>query len=113
MPDVLFYHLENQPLERVLPILLEKTLERGWRAVIEVGSSQRAEALDTALWTFRDDSFLAHGLAGGEYLSIYDDLGKRIASCTPQGYVVQSCVVVEGLPQICSQCSGISTLKYD
>jgi DNA polymerase-3 subunit chi len=67
MPDVLFYHLENQPLERVLPILLEKTLERGWRAVIEVGSSQRAEALDTALWTFRDDSFLAHGLAGGEY----------------------------------------------
>jgi DNA polymerase-3 subunit chi len=67
MPDVLFYHLENQPLERVLPILLEKTIERGWRAIIEVGSSQRAEALDTALWTFRDDSFLAHGLAGGEY----------------------------------------------
>ena len=51
MPDVLFYHLENQPLERVLPILLEKTLERRWRAVIEVGSSQWAEASDTALWT--------------------------------------------------------------
>lgn len=66
MPDVLFYHLENQPLEKVLPQLLEKTLERGWRAVVETGSSERAEALDATLWTFRDDSFLPHGIAGGE-----------------------------------------------
>jgi DNA polymerase-3 subunit chi len=62
--EVLFYHLENQPLERVIPVLLEKTLERGWRAVIEAGSRERAEALDTVLWTYRDDSFLPHGLAG-------------------------------------------------
>ncbi|MDR3474707.1 MAG: DNA polymerase III subunit chi [Devosia sp.] len=67
MADVLFYHLENQPLERVAPILLEKTLERGWKAVVEVGSTDRAEALDRALWTYRDDSFLPHGLAGGEF----------------------------------------------
>ena len=66
MSDVLFYHLEFQPLERVLPVLLEKTIERGWRAVVEVGSNERAAALDTALWTYRDDSFLAHGLAGEE-----------------------------------------------
>lgn len=66
MPEVLFYHLENQPLERVIPVLLEKTLERGWRAVVEVGSSERAAALDSTLWTYRDDSFLPHGLAGGE-----------------------------------------------
>ncbi|MET3896498.1 DNA polymerase-3 subunit chi [Devosia sp. UYZn731] len=64
MPDVLFYHLEQRPLEAVIPQLLEKTLERGWRAVIEVGSTERAEALDAHLWTYRDDSFLAHGLAG-------------------------------------------------
>jgi DNA polymerase-3 subunit chi len=67
MADVLFYHLENQPLERVAPILLEKTLERGWKAVVEVGGTERAEALDRALWTYRDDSFLPHGLAGGEF----------------------------------------------
>lgn len=64
MPDVLFYHLEQRPLEAVIPQLLEKTIERGWRAVIEVGSTERAEALDAHLWTYRDDSFLAHGLAG-------------------------------------------------
>jgi DNA polymerase-3 subunit chi len=66
MTEVLFYHLEHQPLERVLPQLLEKTLERGWKAVVEVGSRERAEALDAVLWTFRDDSFLPHGLAGSE-----------------------------------------------
>ena len=64
MPEVLFYHLEARPLEAVSPLLLEKTIERGWRAVIEVGSTERAEALDAHLWTYRDDSFLAHGLAG-------------------------------------------------
>ncbi|RUT28524.1 DNA polymerase III subunit chi [Arsenicitalea aurantiaca] len=64
MAEILFYHLENQPLERVLPVLLEKTLERGWRAVVEVGSEERAEVLDTHLWTWRDDSFLPHGRAG-------------------------------------------------
>jgi DNA polymerase-3 subunit chi len=62
--EVLFYHLEHQPLERVLPVLLEKSLERGWRVVVEVGSRERAEALDGLLWTYRDDSFLPHGLAG-------------------------------------------------
>jgi DNA polymerase-3 subunit chi len=67
VPDVLFYHLETQPLERVIPVLLEKTLERGWRTVVEVGSGERAELLDRALWVFRDDAFLPHGLAGGEF----------------------------------------------
>ena len=66
MTDVLFYHLEPRPLEAVLPALLEKTIERGWRAVVEVGSTERAEALDSHLWTYREDSFLAHGLAGEE-----------------------------------------------
>jgi DNA polymerase-3 subunit chi len=61
MTEVLFYHLEHQPLERVLPSLVEKTLERGWRAVVQAGSEERVEALDTLLWTYRDDSFLPHG----------------------------------------------------
>ncbi len=59
--EVLFYHLERQTLERVLPSLLQRTLERGWRAVIQVGSAERLEALDAHLWTYADDSFLPHG----------------------------------------------------
>jgi DNA polymerase-3 subunit chi len=61
--EVLFYHLERLPLERVLPDLLEKTLQRGWRAVVQAGSPERLEALDTALWTYSDDSVLPHGTA--------------------------------------------------
>mgnify|MGYP001267708913 CR=1 FL=1 len=63
MTEVLFYHLERQPLEQVLPTLLEKTLERGWRAVVQAGSAERLDALDMQLWTYRDDSFLPHGTA--------------------------------------------------
>lgn len=61
MTEVLFYHLERQPLEHVLPALVEKTLERGWRAVVQAGSDERVEALDTLLWTYKDESFLPHG----------------------------------------------------
>ena len=61
MTEVLFYHLELQPLERVLPALVERTLERGWRAVVQAGSDERVEALDTLLWTYREESFLPHG----------------------------------------------------
>jgi DNA polymerase-3 subunit chi len=61
MTEILFYHLQNQPLERVLPTLLEKSLERGWRVVVQCASEERVEALDAHLWTFRDDGFLPHG----------------------------------------------------
>jgi DNA polymerase III subunit chi len=63
MTEVLFYHLTRQPLDKVLPGLLEKTLERGWRAVVQAGSRERVEALDALLWTYADDSFLPHGTA--------------------------------------------------
>ena len=61
MTEILFYHLQRQPLERVLPALLEKSLERGWRVVVQAASEERVEALDAHLWTYRDDSFLPHG----------------------------------------------------
>jgi DNA polymerase-3 subunit chi len=60
MTEILFYHLQRQPLERVLPTLLEKSLERGWRVVVQSTSPERADALDAHLWTYRDDSFLPH-----------------------------------------------------
>lgn len=65
MAEILFYHLEGRPVEAVLPVLLEKTLERGWRAVIETSSANSAAALDAMLWAYRDDSFLPHARAAG------------------------------------------------
>ncbi|HEU0151091.1 MAG TPA: DNA polymerase III subunit chi [Bradyrhizobium sp.] len=60
MTEVLFYHLQNMSLESVLPPLLEKSLERGWRVVVQATTPERADALDAHLWTYRDDSFLPH-----------------------------------------------------
>jgi DNA polymerase-3 subunit chi len=61
MTEVLFYHLTNQPLDRALPGLLERSLERGWRVAVQAASDERIDALDAHLWTYRDDSFLPHG----------------------------------------------------
>ena len=63
MTEVLFYHLQNMSLESVLPPLLEKSLERGWRVVVQSNSQERTEALDAHLWTYSDDSFLPHATA--------------------------------------------------
>jgi DNA polymerase-3 subunit chi len=62
--EIWFYHLERSGLDRVLPDLLEKTLARGWRALVRAPSAERVDQLDGLLWTFRDDSFLPHGVNG-------------------------------------------------
>jgi len=80
LTEILFYHLEQRPLEQVLPLLLEKSLARGWNALVQVGKNNSGGKVDAeegpvsakkgqqallgslgkALWTFRDDSFLPH-----------------------------------------------------
>lgn len=63
MTEIWFYELQSQPLEKVLPNLIEKSLERGWRVALQATSEERLQALDSWLWTYSDESFLAHGLA--------------------------------------------------
>lgn len=58
--DYWFYHLEGSTIENVLPDLLEKTLAKGWRALVKLPQDKLSE-MDDHLWTFRDDSFLPHG----------------------------------------------------
>jgi len=60
--EVWFYHLERSSLDQVLPELLEKTLQRGWKALVRSPEGDRIEHLDGWLWTYRDESFLPHGL---------------------------------------------------
>ncbi len=63
MTEVRFYQLQRQSLDQVLPVLVSRTLERGWKAVIETTGPERLSAIDDALWTFSDDSFLPHAPA--------------------------------------------------
>jgi DNA polymerase-3 subunit chi len=64
MTETLFYHLERRALNDVLPGMVEKSLERGWRAVIRTDSAERSDALDKLLWTYDEQSFLAHAQSG-------------------------------------------------
>jgi DNA polymerase-3 subunit chi len=64
MTEVRFYHLLERPLEAVLPVMLARCLERGWRAVVRGGNPARLDALDRILWTHDEESFLPHGRAG-------------------------------------------------
>lgn len=61
MTEVLFYHLTESKLEDALPPLVDKSVERGWRVAIQLKEAARRDALDTHLWTYREDSFLPHG----------------------------------------------------
>lgn len=61
--EVWFYHLERTGLDQALPELLEKTLARGWKALVRAREKERVEHLDGWLWSYRDESFLPHAPA--------------------------------------------------
>jgi len=63
MTEIRFYHLQRTALETALPPMLEKTLERGQRAVVMAGSEERVEHLTDQLWTYSERGFLPHGSA--------------------------------------------------
>ena len=61
MTELGFYHLTRSSLEEALPRLLEKVVASGKRAVLRAAEEERLDALNRALWTYGNDSFLPHG----------------------------------------------------
>lgn len=59
--EIRFYQLHKTRLEGALPQLLQRTLDKGWRAVVKAASPERVDALNQHLWTFDEHSFLPHG----------------------------------------------------
>ena len=65
---VYFYHLTRNPADVTLVSLIGRAREQGWRILIRASEAQRLDWLDQKLWlTGGDESFLAHGLAGGPH----------------------------------------------
>jgi len=95
MTEVLFYHLQRQPIEQVLPTLLERSVERGWRVVIQAASEERVEALDAHLWTYRDDAFLPHGTARDSE-AVAQPILLTTADHNPNGATVR--FLIDGTP---------------
>ncbi len=67
MGAVYFYHLTGSPLEATLPTLIGKARAAGWRVVVRECSEERLAWLDAKLWLGREEEFLPHGLAGGQF----------------------------------------------
>ncbi|MDP5306872.1 DNA polymerase III subunit chi [Paracoccus spongiarum] len=65
MGNALFYHLIRSPAEKLLPVLIGKSLQAGWRVELRGTDPARMDWLDRQLWL--DDGFLPHGLAGGAH----------------------------------------------
>ena len=51
---------------RVACKVVEKAWQRGFRVYVHTASEGEARHLDELLWTFRQDSFVPHALAGSE-----------------------------------------------
>ncbi|QFU16207.1 DNA polymerase III subunit chi [Microvirga thermotolerans] len=109
MTEVLFYHLQRQPLEAVLPTLLQKSLERGWRAVVQATTEERMSALDDHLWTFADESFLPHGTDREAHAADQPVL-ITLSGGNPNGSQIRFLVEGAGLPEDLSSYERIAIL---
>lgn len=100
--DVMFYQLLHKPLEQALPQLLEKTLQRDWKAVVQAGSHERTKMLDDHLWTYRQDSFLPHAAAGdgdGEMQPVFLTTGPDNPNQAHVRFFIDGADIVEGIAQ--------------
>jgi DNA polymerase III subunit chi len=59
-----FYQLTRDPAEQVLPAIAQKVLDDGDRLLIISDSGEQLEKLSSILWSWKPDSFLAHGRVG-------------------------------------------------
>lgn len=101
--EIYFYHLERQSLGDALPKLLERSLQRGWRAVVQAASEERVEALNSILWTYREESFLPHGTARDGRAAeqpIYLTAGEENPNGAQIRFLVDGTVLADASPYI-------------
>ena len=56
--EIAFYHLSKARVEQALPVLLERTLSKGWRAIVQTNNDARVAKLNQDLWAYKPESFL-------------------------------------------------------
>ena len=90
MTEILFFHLRGRTLEQVLPTLVERSLARGQKVVVQLGSEDRLAAVDDHLWTYADDSFLPH-VADREPDAAQNPVVLTLGEDNPNGAQVRIC----------------------
>lgn len=100
MAEIWFYHIERSTLEDILPALLEKSLDRGWNAVVQATSAERVAALDEWLWAFSAESFIPHGTAAegdAEGQPVYLTTGEENPNEANVRFLVEGAQVLSAL----------------
>lgn len=104
MGEAWFYHMTRTPLEATLPVLLEKSLDAGWRVAVRTPDPSRLDWLDRVLWG-PGESFLPHGVAGGPH----DPQQPVLLGTQPEAANDPQCVVsVDGAPIAVEELSGLA-----
>jgi len=100
MTEVFFYHLTTKPLEKALPQLLERSLEREWNVCLQTRTEEKCLALNELLWTASEESFLPHGMAQDgdpEFQPIYLTAGSENPNGAQIRFFVESAQIAPAL----------------
>ncbi len=62
-----FYQLSSSPIEQALPVLLEKVISTGNRAVLRCKDKNLLNEIDNALWAVGGTRFLPHGTENEDF----------------------------------------------
>ena len=103
MGNALFYHLTRSGPAQLLPMLIGKSLQAGWRVELRGRDRARQVALDEALW--QGEGFLPHGLAGGPHDA------RQPALLTVEGQAAANAprclIALDGAEVTGAECAGL------
>jgi DNA polymerase-3 subunit chi len=105
--QIWFYQLRDAPLERVLPVLIERALDRGWKCVVQAASIELLGEIDDLLWTYSDASFIAHATAqegDGEWQAVYLTHATDNPNQAAARFFVEGAAVAPALEDKQAQC---------
>ncbi|WP_343079302.1 DNA polymerase III subunit chi [Ostreiculturibacter nitratireducens] len=103
----MFYHLTRSPVEATLPMLLQKSLDAGWRVVVRGRDTARMSWLDEKLWLAPEEGFMPHGLAGGAH----DALQPVLLTCAREMPNRPACLIsVDGAEVSADEGEGLERL---
>ncbi|PCI01708.1 MAG: DNA polymerase III subunit chi [Alphaproteobacteria bacterium] len=64
MSEIRFYHMEQSTIDKALPAITMKAVQSGKKILIKAADKKEVKRLSDLLWSFRGDTFLAHGMDG-------------------------------------------------
>lgn len=104
---ILFYHLTRSPIEATLPVLLDRSLQAGWRVVVRGRDAGRLNWLDQQLWLGAEDAFVPHGVSGGAH----DPDQPVLLTCGPDNPYGAACLMaIDGADVTPQECAPLERL---